>query len=318
MKRLTLALVLLLAAGCSLFVRPELDSSPSPKEDEARRAVSVSSIDSNNIAPGVTDSPYWAKIRAGGPLIVGVNRSYPPFGAPTRDGSWVGFDVDLAKHLGQVLGVPIQLVGIRSQDAMNELGAGRIDLAMAGLTRTVFRSAQISFSAPYLVVTQGALVERRYVEGSRGTDEERRRNTLESYFDLAEINGLKVAAVKWTRPHRLAITHLTKAKITAFDTLQEASQALIDNKVDALVHDAPYIRAWPLIHPDAAGRFRALIKPVTEEPIAIAIRKGDLEFLRFLDAYVGEVRGDGTVERILRRHFVDAEWAKTADLGGKQ
>ena len=50
------------------------------------------------------------------------------------------------------------------------------------------------------------------------------------------------------------------------------------------------------------------------KPIAMAIRKGDLEFLRFLDAYVKEIANDGTVKRLYRRHFEDAEWGAYADL----
>ena len=48
----------------------------------------------------------------------------------------------------------------------------------------------------------------------------------------------------------------------------------------------------------------------------MAIRKGDLEFLHFLDAYVDEASHDGTLERLYRRHFVDAAWLSDADLGG--
>ena len=106
-----------------------------------------------------------------------------------------------------------------------------------------------------------------------------------------------------------------------FDEIRDAARVdaaprdrLVAGKVDALVHDAPYIRAWPLIHPSLAARFAPLLKPVTDEPIAIAIRQGDPEFLRFLDVYVHEIRQDGTVAALFRRHFLDGEWAKTANL----
>jgi polar amino acid transport system substrate-binding protein len=295
----------------------------SPGEEAVSRAVGVSAIDSATVPKGL--SAYWDKVRSGEALVVGINRRYPPFGIPIdttqrTDGGpeLAGFDVDLALHLGETLGVPVVLKGITSQEAMDRLNDGTIDLAIAGLTRTVFRAAQVNFTDPYLVVSQAALIERRYVEGSRGTDEERRRDTLESYDDLRALTGLRIGAVKWTRPHRLAEHRFPGARVIAYETAAAMSQALIDGDVNALVHDDPYVRVWPRFNSKHAGRFRALLKPVTAEPISIAMRKGDLEFLRFLDAYVGEVRQDGTIEGIYRRQFVDAEWFETAEKGGEE
>lgn len=309
-----LTLLLLLATGCSLFVRPQAGDQPQDDQSEDVRAVGVTSIDSSKVAPQATRSPYWDKIRAGGPLVIGVNRRYPPFGVPGKDQPFVGFDPDLAEHLGQALGVPIKVVGITSQGSLDDLNSGRVDIVMAGLTRTVYRAAQVAFSAPYLTVSQGALIDRRYVEGSQGTDEERRRRSFESYADLATVTGLRIAVVRQTRPERLARSNFPNAKIQPYADLGECTAALAAGEVDALVHDAPYIRAWPLIHPSLAARFAPLLKPVTDEPIAIAIRQGDPEFLRFLDVYVHEVRQDGTVATLFRRHFLDGEWAQTANL----
>ncbi|MCA8923858.1 MAG: amino acid ABC transporter substrate-binding protein [Planctomycetes bacterium] len=313
--------VLLALAGCALFVRPDPAPDPSPDGAPAPNALSVEAIDSSKIAPGVS-SPYWEKVRRGEPLVVAVSQSYPPFSAPRREGSpgpgWVGFDVELAQHLGQTLGVPIEFRGLRSREIPEALNDGSVDLALAGLTRTVYRAAQVNFTAPYLTVSQGALVERRLVEGSRGTDEERRRDTLSSYFDLAELAGLRVGVTAGTRPERIARDSFPVAEIRTYASIDEVSRALIAGEINALVHDAPYIRAWTAIHRSQAGRFSALLEPVTQEPISIALRKGDLEFLRFLDAYVEEVRLDGTVDRLYRKHFVDAAWLPDAALEGDQ
>lgn len=319
--------IVLVLAGCALVERPiavEAPANSSTDEPTETRGISVAPIDSASVAPGISSS-YWDRIRAGGPLVIGVSRSFPPFALPAKPAAiaagtarqpFVGFDADLAEHLGQTLGVPIRLVGVRSREVAPLLSSGEIDLALAGLTRTAQRAAQMNFSGPYLTVSQAALVERRLVDGSRGNDEERRRDTLDSYADLVDLPGLRIAAVGGTRPHRLALSNFPDARVIAYPSTDAASQALIDGDVSALVHDDPYIRVWPLFNRGVAGRFAALLEPVTEEPICIAIRKGDLEFLRFLDAYAEEVREDGTVERLYRRHFVDAVWRDTAQLGG--
>lgn len=319
--RIKALLPLLLLAGCSLFVRPDVQKPADGKRTpEDERVVGVATIDTQAIAPRVK-TPYWDLIRRGGPLVVGIAERYPPFSIATRKlkralgkPAWVGLDVELAQHLGETLGVPVVFKPVRAARVPALLNAGKIDVAIAGLTRTVLRAAQVNFSAPYLIVSQAALVERRFVSGNRGTDEER-RNVANSYLDLAKIPGIRIGVARGTRPHRLAISNFPGAKLVSYADLKTSVQALLDGKVNALVGDAPYIRALPAFFPKAAGRFEALLEPVTKEPIAMAIRKGDLEFLRFLDAYVAEVRQDGTVQKLYRRHFIDGAWKDLADLG---
>ncbi len=324
MRSLFGLLLALSLAGCALVVRPDPAPIEAPRVEDAEiHAVGATAIDGGRVAPGA-ETPYWGLVRRGGPLVVGINPHYPPFGvpvAPQHQGegpAFVGFDIDLAIHLGQTLGVPIVLRPVPSAEVPDRLNDGTIDVALAGLTRTAYRAAQVNFSAPYLTVSQAALVERRFVEGSRGTDEERRRNSMQSYYDLADKPGVRIGVAQGTRPARLAEENFPGARVVPFPTIEEASQALIGGEVNALVHDAPYVRVWGLLHAQQASRFSALLAPVTEEPISIAIRKGDLEFLTWLDAYVEEVRGDGTVQRLYRKHFIDAAWAPVADLGGER
>ena len=213
--------------------------------------------------------------------------------------------------------MPVELRGLTSQEIGEALVQGEIDLALAGLTRTVERGVQVNFSHPYLVVSLGALIERRFVEGTQGTDEERRRNSFRTYFDLGRIARLRIGVAERTRPQRLARGHFPDAELVPYPSASEAAEALARGEVNAVVHDAPFIRAWQILNPASAGRISALLEPVTEEPICIAIRKGDVEFLRFLDVYVDEVRSDGTVQRYYRRHFVESAWAKESQRQGE-
>ena len=124
---------------------------------------------------------------------------------------------------------------------------------------------------------------------------------------------IRIGVKRHTRPARLAASNFRQATIVPFDTLDEASEALIAGKLNAIVHDDAWVRAWfQQTDSQVSGRFRALLKPVTREPIAIALRKGDPEFLRFLDVYVEEVANDGTVQRLYRKHFVGAAWKADA------
>ena len=84
--------------GCALVVRPEVEPKPGEAGQKNRHA-GIVTIDSSKVPTDIS-SPYWDKIRNGGPLVIGINRRYPPFGAPAKAGgdrAWVGFDVELAR-----------------------------------------------------------------------------------------------------------------------------------------------------------------------------------------------------------------------------
>jgi polar amino acid transport system substrate-binding protein len=304
------------AAGCGLVVRepevPPSEDSPTPDEHSP---LAVEPLDPERLAPGVT-SDYWDKIRAGGPLVVGVSTSYPPFGVGTTDPDHpvAGFDFDLAEHLSRTLGVDVEFKDVQVAKVMDALNDGEIDIAICGMTQTAYRAGQVNFTAPYLTISQAALVDRRLTEDVRRTDEEQRGN-VRSYLDLAKITGIKIGVTRGTRPHRLALRYFPDAEVVAYDNVREVSEALIGGEVDSLVHDDPYVRVWAALNSAHSGRFTALLEPVTEEPISMAIRKGDLEFLTWLNAYVAEVRADGTTDRLYRRNFVDTVWLADAPRG---
>ncbi len=66
----------------------------------------------------------------------------------------VGFDIDLAKELGQRLGVDVQFQEIVWEQKEIELASKNIDLIWNGLTITKDRSENLELSIPYLVNKQ--------------------------------------------------------------------------------------------------------------------------------------------------------------------
>ncbi len=50
--------------------------------------------------------------------------------------------------------------------------------------------------------------------------------------------------------------------------------------------------------------------PFTYEPLAWAIRKGDPDFMNFLNNLLKQMRGDGRYEKIYQKWFGTDEWLK--------
>lgn len=258
--------------------------------------------------PRLRGSAYWSLVKSGRLRIL-ISKDNPPF-SMTAKGKVIGFDVALAEKLGQVLGVKVTLVPTDTGQILDDLTGRRPkgDIAIANLTRNSQRAAQANFSRPYLVVSQAALVEQRLVAGESQEGGEIELESYDSYFDLAKIPSIKIGVKAKTIPEKRATLAFPKAQIVAFKTLPEAFKALVDGKVQAVTHDAPAIRLWVRANSRLNYRFKALLKKVTREPICMAIRKGDLEFLEWLNTFINELEESGLLEKWRKRYIDRMSW----------
>ena len=91
-----------------------------------------------------------AKVLEKGTLIMGFDEEYPPMGFVSEDGTYVGFDIDLANEVCARLGVELVLQPVIWDSKELELNIGNIDCIWSGMTITPERAEQMLFSMPYL------------------------------------------------------------------------------------------------------------------------------------------------------------------------
>lgn len=76
-----------------------------------------------------------AYIKEKGTLVVGITE-FAPMDYRDENGNWIGFDADLAKAVGEKLGVAIQFVVIDWDVKIMELNSKNIDIVWNGMTLT--------------------------------------------------------------------------------------------------------------------------------------------------------------------------------------
>ena len=242
-------------------------------------------------SPGLTAGEI-ERIQARGELVVSLNKGYPPF-AMTVDDQVLGLDADLARLLADYLGVTVRFVWPEPYDQqIPRLLAGDTDIIMAAMTRTVERGLQVSFTSPYFEVSQAALVRRERVPP--GAD---------SYFDLLEIDGLRLGVKAGTTHEQFARELFDEKTIRLYPTAEAAAEGMLAGDVDAMVADSPFVRRWRNTHVQHYLEIAALLAPVTREFYAFAIRKGDPEFLSWLNLFVDQIKNDGTLDLLKYTYF---------------
>ena len=245
----------------------------------------------------------WAgeieRIQEKGEITVSLNRGYPPF-AMEKNGKLLGLDVDLANLIADYLKVKVKFIRPQTYDQqIPKLLAGESDIIIAAMTRTVERGLQVQFTDPYFEVSQAALVRRDLLPA--GAD---------SYFDLLEIDGIRLGVKSGTTHEKFARELLAANAIKLYPTADAAADALIKGNVDAMVADSPFVRVWRNTHSEHYQKITALLAPVTREFYAFAIRRGDPAFLNWLNLFIDQIQIDGTLDLLNYEYFEQMSWSQ--------
>lgn len=248
----------------------------------------------------------WAKAGAGeieriiekGEIVVSLNNGYPPFSIVEND-KIKGLDADLGKLIADYLGVKVRFILPELyKEQIPKLLAGESDIVIAAMTRTVKRGLKVDFSDPYFEVSQAALVDRGMIA-----------QEANSYFDLVDVPGIRIGVKADTTIERFARELFPAEAVRAYPDHPMAVDALLKGQVDATVHDSPFVMVWAGTHPDLARRIKPLLEPVTKESYGFAIRKGDPDFLNWLNLFITQVKSDGTMDLLKHRYFIEMQWA---------
>ena len=240
--------------------------------------------------PGPADAQSTLEVvKKRGKLIAGVKTDFPPFGTIDASGRNVGFDVDVAHRFAQALfndANQVELVAVTSGNRIPFLQSGKIDIIIATVTITDERRQVVEFSEPYFLSGSLLLVPR--ASTARG---------------LEDMAGKTVAVVQGAIQDRDVAELVPKADRIKFGKVSEAVLAVKGGRADAYVHDDIVILSLAKENPD----LKAVGKPFVPRPYGIAVRKGDTEFITWVNAELAQMKKDGTYDRLWKKYFADVE-----------
>jgi ABC-type amino acid transport substrate-binding protein len=230
-----------------------------------------------------------AEIKKRDKLIVGVKTDFPPFGSVDAAGKNVGFDVDVAHDFAKaMLGDPakIELVSVTSGNRIPYLQSGKIDIIIATVTVTDERRKVVEFSDPYFLSGELLLVPK-----------------ASPINDVKDLNGKKVAIIQGAITDQDIAELAPKAERLKYGKVTEAVLAVKAGHADAFAQDDILILKLAKENPD----MRATGKPFYPRPYGIAVRKGDVEFINWVNAQLKRMHADGSYERIWKKHLGEFE-----------
>ena len=236
-----------------------------------------------------------AEIQKRGVLRVGLEPGYMPFELTNKKGDIIGFDVDMAKRMAKAMGVKLELVSTAWDGIIPALLTDKFDVIMSGMTLTQERNLTVNFASPYILIGQSILLKKELAD------------SVKSYKDLNDAK-FTVASKLGTTGEQATKRMIGKAKYISYETEQEGVMELVNGKIDAFIYDLPFNSI--AVGQKGAGKIVHLDDPFTKEPLAWAIKRGDVDFLNWLNNFMAQVKYDGVYDKIYKKWFQDSAWMK--------
>jgi len=225
-----------------------------------------------------------ADIKAKGVLVAGIKDSLPPFGfIDQKTRTIVGYDIDFVNAIASKLGVKVELKSVTSATRMPQLQEGNIDIIAATMTKNPERAKVIDFSHTYFFTGQKFLTK---------------KGTLKS---LKDLGGKKIGTAKGSTSEKNAAKAVPTATILSFDDYPQAVLALTQGKVAAVTTDESILAG--LLSKLPKGQYEIPDIRISDEPYGLGIRKGNKNFLDFVNKTIVEMEKTGEAKRIFDRWF---------------
>lgn len=209
---------------------------------------------------------HLSKILKSGTIKIAVQSQAPPWGIIKAAGTYQGLDIDMARALGEALGVNIDFVSTTDATRIPLLLQEKVDIVIASFTATNGRARKVMFSIPYVVTGTRILT--------------REDGAIKSYDDLA---GKSVAATRGSTGQIALQTHFPDVDIEIFRSLADAIQAVRSHKVAGVATNAITVNTLGAEDPG----LRAVEGPLIDQSFfGVGLRPGDQRLLNYINNFI--------------------------------
>ncbi len=185
--------------------------------------------------PKVISNKTIKSILDRGVLRIGMHKTdQPPFFMTDKNGELIGFSVEIAKGMGERLGVPV--VFDRSSDSFDDVvdmvASGKVDIGISKLSFTLKRALKVLYNEPHAVLQKSLMVNR--LERAKLSKKLPKPHTLSKTF---AIKGASIGVIANSSYVSFAKILFPKVKVVSFKTWGEAIEAVKKGKITAIIRD---------------------------------------------------------------------------------
>lgn len=196
------------------------------------------------------------EIKESGTINIGVFSDKSPFGYVDENGEYQGYDIELARKLGEDLGVEVNYVSTEAANRVEYLETGKVDIILANFTVTDERAEKVDFVLPYMNVSLGVVSpDDRVIK------------------DVSELTADdEVIVISGTTAETYFTENLPDVKLQKYDTYANAKNALENGNACCWANDNTEVIAFAN---DNKGYKVGIPELGSQDTIAPAVSKGN-------------------------------------------
>ncbi|MFJ2716643.1 glutamate ABC transporter substrate-binding protein [Streptomyces sp. NPDC087437] len=245
-------------------------------------------------ACGSNDKKDEGSSGGGGKVKVGIKFDQPGLGLKQPDGSFAGFDVDVATYVAKELGYKpdqIEWVETKSADRENALARGDVKFIVATYSINDERKQKVDFAGPYLLAHQDLLVKSDS-DISKGTD----------------LNGKKLCSVTGsTSAQNVQKSIAPKANLKENAGYSECIAGLQSGAVDAVTTDDSILAGFAS-QDKYKGQFKLAGLKLSNENYGIGVKKGDTATVDKINSALEKMVSDGSWDAAVKKNLGPADY----------
>ena len=224
-----------------------------------------------------------SRIKEKGEIVVAMEGTWAPWTYHDESDQLVGYDVEVAQHIAEKLGVKATFVEGEFDGLLAGVEAGRYDIMVNGVGVDEDRSQKYDFTDAYAYDRTAVIV----------------KNDNTDITSLEDLKGKHTANTITSTYAKLAEEY--GAEVTGVDDLNQTFELLFSGRIDATLNAEVSYYDYLKAHPDADIKIACLAPESTL--IAIPVPKGETALESAINDALAELRADGTLSELSVKYF---------------
>jgi polar amino acid transport system substrate-binding protein len=217
-------------------------------------------------------------------IRIAIPQDTPLFGTQVADGSYEGYDVDVANLIAEAMDVELELVPVSSANRIPYLTSGRVDLVVANMGVQPARAEVIAFSNAYAPFFWA-------VFGTEDKDVDNVEDTI-PYRVGATLGTMEELAFTEAAPAEVEINRFPDQATTA--------QAFLSGQVDLIVTGNSIAAGLMRDNPGMGIESKFVIQ---QSPCHMGALRGDTALINWVNAFIYTKKLDGTLDALSVKWF---------------
>lgn len=236
-----------------------------------------------------------AAIKKANVLVVAMTKKdNPPFFSGEEDNIH-GLDVEIARRIGVLLGVPVQFRRDAESfaEVVEQVRDGRADIAVSKLSVTGPRLQVVKFSTPYVRLRQSLIINRLWLsQNSQGR---------ETYQVIRDFNG-KISFIRNSSYDTFARVNFPNAVFLPEDKWDVIIDKVTRGDIAAAYRDEFEIKKIAFEKPDAAITTKSITISDSVDNIAVAVNNKSTQLLSIVDYVIKNEYSNIDTKKLMDRY----------------